>query len=108
VKSVNSGMLFSTLYSHSGTRMAVDSEFGGVYRDPCSPDPSSGLPKNQKTTVPAHMRIPPPQTRESGSHQSPPLRDPGVEGQRGSKRGFESRVVVVRRLGATVAEATGN
>ena len=93
VKSVNSGTLACTLYCHSGTRMAV--EFGGVYWASVPRTHQVVRPKSKKPPPPHQMRISPP--RKSGSHQSP-LSEIRVEGQRGSERGFKSRIVVVRRL----------
>ena len=90
VKSVNPGTLFSTIYSQRVYSLAIHLYWASVPRTH-----QVVRPKSKKPPPPPQMRISPP--RKSGSLQSPHS-EIRVEGQRGSERGFKSRIVVVRRL----------
>ena len=90
VKSVNFRNAGLYIYGQFGSKMAVDCTgpaFPGAIKW-SAPNPKNHRPRTRCASPPA---------RKSGSHQSP-LSEIGVEGQRGSERGFKSRIVVVRRL----------
>ena len=92
MKSVNLGTLFSTLNCLSGTRMAE--EFGGVYWASVPRTHQVVRPKSKKPLPPHRCASP----HGSRGRSNLPYSEIWVEGQRGSERGFKSRIVVVRRL----------